>query len=501
MKRQKQVRIVSVISTLLLAAGMLFVSSCSPGGEQVHEVNVIKLGADNTGATDCTDILMKAHAQGKRVYYPNGTYLFNGRTLDLSGGVRFESSDGVCVRNSISDVNILNFDDQGNLIGLMQNHLEEDESDYDWENEISGTIVSPPLSKNNRETKVDVMAYWYNDFGLECIRSARTGWIGWYYWSWNHHDENNLVGTGLAREPYDSSRHPLLGFYLGDQPEVLDWQSYWLYEYGVNVVSLLNQGEDGLTGWANPLHRDYWIYQLFTNTPNFQNLRYVMNGEYSFPVEYNKAEEQRVRNKFFEMVDKIYSQYDNYYYVEKDGKKYPVISVLIESPYRIYFNGTDNVRKFYQELAQHFRSYGFGGFAMFVGGSLDLGDMSADGVLRYQSSYTPNYTVPHHTGQYTYQDLVDNFNPSANSEAIIAVAASIDTQAPHESNWNCPGSTPKLFSEYMRKAVKFLQANPEKQQILTVYNVSEWAEGGTGLVPTVRDRFGYLEAIRDNVVK
>lgn len=144
MKRQKQVRIVSVISTLLLAAGMLFVSSCSPGGEQVHEVNVIKLGADNTGATDCTDILMKAHAQGKRVYYPNGTYLFNGRTLDLSGGVRFESSDGVCVRNSISDVNILNFDDQGNLIGLMQNHLEEDESDYDWENEISGTIVSPP---------------------------------------------------------------------------------------------------------------------------------------------------------------------------------------------------------------------------------------------------------------------------------------------------------------------------------------------------------------------
>ena len=38
-----------------------------------------------------------------------------------------------------------------------------------------------------------------------------------------------------------------------------------------------------------------------------------MNGEYSFPVEYNKAEEQRVRNKFFEMVDKIYSQYDNCY--------------------------------------------------------------------------------------------------------------------------------------------------------------------------------------------
>lgn len=227
MKRQKWARLVSATSTLLLTVGMLLVTSCAPGGEQENEVNVVKMGADNTGATDCTDILTEAHAQGKCVYYPNGTYLFNGRTLDLSGGVRFESQDGVCVRNSVSDVNILNFDDQGNLIGLMQNHLEENEEDYDGENEVSGNIVSPPLSQSGRQTKVDVMAYWYNDFGLECTRSARTGWIGWYYWSWNHHDENNMIATGLTREPYDSSRHPLLGFYLGDQPEVLDWQSYY----------------------------------------------------------------------------------------------------------------------------------------------------------------------------------------------------------------------------------------------------------------------------------
>lgn len=466
-----------------------------------EEINVVKMGADNTGKVDCTEILTKAHKQGVRVYYPNGTYLFNGRRLDLSGGVRFESLDGVCVRNSISDVNILNFDDNGNLIGLMQNHLEENENNFNQMMGLSGSLVSPPLSQSKRETKVDVMAYWYNDFGLECIRSAQTGWIGWYYWTWNHHNFNNMENSSLMRDPYDPARHPLLGFYFGDKPQVLDWQSYWLYEYGVNAVSLLNQGRHGLEGWENPRHRDHWLYQLFNNTPNFKNLRYVLNGEYSYVGEYSVAEEERVRRKFFEMVDMVYTKYDNYYYIEKGGKKYPVITVLEETQYLNYFNGAQNVRKFYKELAQYFRAHGFGGFALFARAQINLGDMSADGVLRYESSYTPNYTAPHYTNRYTYSELVEYFDPPTDTDKIIALATDVHTQKPHESNWKCPGSTPKLFEDYMQKAVSHLQKNPQMPQVLTVYNVSEWAEGGTGLVPTVKDRFGYLEAIRNAVVK
>lgn len=471
-------------------------SAVSPSSK---EVNVVELGADNTGKMDSTAVITYAHSLKKRVYYPNGTYIFNGRTLDLSGGVRFESMKGVLVRNSISSVNILNFDDKGNLIGLMHNHLEEDENS--GVDELSGSLVSPPLSTSKRKTKVDVIAYWYNDFGLECIRSAKTGWIGWYYWTWNQHNSLNKPFTALKLDAYDPARHPLLGYYLGDKKEVLDWQSYWLYEYGVNGVSLLNQGKDGLKGWENPSHRDHWIYQLFEKTPNFKNLKYVMNGEYSVPGSYSKSEEERVRNKFFELADKVYSKYDNYYYVEKDGKKYPVISVLEETQYRGYFNGDANVGSFYKELAKRFRSYGFGGFALYVRQPLNLGDMSADGVLRFETSYTPNYTVPYYTNRYTYADLVSNFNPPVDTTKIIAVATSVDSQRPHESNWDCPGTSPALFSQYMQKAVSHLQKNPSMPQALMVYNVSEWAEGGPGLVPTVKDRFGYLEAIRDNVVK
>ena len=54
---------------------------------------------------------------------------------------------------------------------------------------------------------------------------------------------------------------------------------------------------------------------------------------------------------------------------------------------------------------------------------------------------------------------------------------------------------------YMQKAVAQPEKYPALPQVIMCYNMSEWAEGGPGLVPNVRDRFGYLEAIRDAVVK
>jgi hypothetical protein len=31
--------------------------------------------------------------------------------------------------------------------------------------------------------------------------------------------------------------------------------------------------------------------------------------------------------------------------------------------------------------------------------------------------------------------------------------------------------------------------------MVTVYNIGEWAEGGPGLQPNQKDRFGYLQAV------
>ena len=154
-----------------------------------RELNVVELGADPTGTTDCTQLLQEIHARKQRVYYPNGTYRFNGKTLDLSGGVEFETLTGVTVRNDISPGSILQSDDAGNLVGLQQNHLELNAAKLGGALPTEcGSLVRPPVSRREIRRKVDLLAHWYNDFGLEARRARPgSGWIGWDYWAWNFH--------------------------------------------------------------------------------------------------------------------------------------------------------------------------------------------------------------------------------------------------------------------------------------------------------------------------
>ncbi len=476
------------------------------------ELDVVALGADPTGKTDETKRLQAIHKSGKQVYYPNGTYLFNGYTLDLSGGVRFQSMDGVTVRDRISDENILRFDDFGNLVGLMQNHLELTENSAI---PICGTLVSPPLSTKKYETKADLLAYWYNDFGLQCTRDAKTGWIGWYYWTWNHHDaaSNKALRAVAGKQPdgYDPARHPLLGFYYGDDPKVLDWQSYWLYEYGVQNVALL--AED-LTNWSEPTSTAYWAYQLFHNAPNFRNLRYAFVASTPWAKAGETEVADSVRQRWYKMID-TYAAFDNVYCLEKDGKRYPVVSLLEEKALVTVFDtafgrtGTAGTQAFLEEIAQRFREKGFDGVALLSRSQVDgfqTDEMRAHfeklGMLRYSSSYTPN-DIPSRAfhGAMTYDEMVDAFSPAADPFAVQAIATSIDTQTPHESGWVCKGSTPAGFGRFLQKALDHLDQNPDMPRIITCYNVSEWAEGGAALQPTVGNGFGYLEAVRDALIR
>ena len=131
-----------------------------PSNSQPDEspiIDAVKYGIDNTGSKDMTQKMIAMHKEGaekgKPIYYPDGIYLFNGATLDFTSGVQFESADGVLIRNSISATPIVNFDDKGNLIGLMQNHLE---LKYNQQHYVdNGRLVSPPISTATYETKVD----------------------------------------------------------------------------------------------------------------------------------------------------------------------------------------------------------------------------------------------------------------------------------------------------------------------------------------------------------
>ncbi len=488
----------------VLAAALLF-----PGGgcavirraEDMQPLNVVDFGADPSGKTDATDILVRLHETGAEIYYPNGTYRFNGPRLRLDGGVRFESCKGVVVRNDISPAPIVQFDDQGNLIGLQQNHLEQDQSDLGGNLPVpSGSLVPPPLSEGAGPPAADLLAHWYNDFGLEHRRleKRRTGWIGWYYWTWNFHDAG---GDG-----YDPARHPLLGFYRGDDPTVLDWQCYWLNEYGVRGVILCWSNRDperALEHWEQPGSPRHWLYQLFNHVPNFRRLRYVMWGISPW-LPSTKENRERVERGWKRLIEDVYLQYPNFYAISANGRRFPVVYVWEEGALRGVFDnyrGSAAIQAFYTRLAERFQAAGFGGIALFTRHAIsdrlmDRPALERAGVLRYAAFYATS----HSGDSSTYARLVDTYAPPVGPRTIPNVVTAKHSHTPHPSKWVCPGHSPALFQDLLTKAV----AHIDKQgmpRILTCYNVAEWAEGGPGLQPNMQDRFGYLEAVRNVLVR
>src|SRR5690606_36388890 len=64
------------------------------------------------------------------------------------------------------------------------------------------------------------------------------------------------------------------------------------------------------------------------------------------------------------------------------------------------------------------------------------------------------------------------------------------------SVFNLPGSTASKFQAVLTKAMQHVANSPDLPKLVTVYNVSEWAEGGAGLTANREDGWGYLDALR-----
>ena len=494
-----------VISMLLTAALMLIgCAGCQPADKEPKtlddipsdksvELNVVEYGVDNTGKTDMTVLLRDLHKSGHPIYYPNGTYIYNGDTMDFSGGVRFESPNGVLVRNSKFDTPIVNFDDNGNLIGLMHNHLE-----LRYDDELYrkvGNLVSPPVSTKVNDTVVDAIPYWYNDFGRESQLSS-SGWKGWYDWQWNHHDCNTIAGI---TDPYDPARHPLLGWYRGDEVEVLDWTCYWLREYGMDQ-SILLAGDWGDT-WSDPSNPQYWVYNLLNNTPNAKNMKFALSEMHSwgFPTSYDE-----MKAGWDQMIDEFYGNptyRDMVYCYELGGKRYPLMFVWDENFLQASMGGPHRLKELYLYMSSRMQALGYDGVCILGRMSVMTAEapmLETQGVRWFTAAYPTNALDE---SKPTYESRVDSFRPFDTKYGVYSVASGLHTHDPHPSQWSCPGNTPALFARWLTSALSATVASPEAPRMVTIYNVAEWHEGGAGLLPTVADRFGYLEVIRDAVTK
>lgn len=342
----------------------------------------------------------------------------------------------------------------------------------------------PPSSQYRSPEKIALIAHWYNDFGLASTRlsKGKLGASTWYNWAWAR--EGNPSG-------YDNSRHPVLGWYKGDDPIVLDWQCYWLKEYGISGINLVGAGIN-TAEWHDNKSKYHWMYQLFNNAPNCKALKYIV-------WEQSEAKSfAALQASWLAVLNNLHLKYENFFYIAKNGKKFPVIYLFEGESLQKnldQFSATKETRKFLLWVAKEYRRKGFGGISIFSRHPTSslIGDtaLEQEGVLYYGAGYSGVDGVPN---AQSYKDYVDRYSPPP-AGIIPNVVTSHESKLPHPSKWTQTGSSPSLFCRLlMQAAEKAPEVNGRK--IVGIYNVSEWAEGGAGLQPNMRDGFGYLQAVK-----
>lgn len=383
----------------------------------------------------------------------------------------------------------------------------EDGKTYTYPNLLDfGPTTTPPAASPAPHRGVDLVAHWYNDFGLDSVaRSANSskGWYGWYDWRWNFPTNSGDCTTTMC---YDPARHPLQGFYKGDDPNVLGWQSYWLAEAaGINAVALTQSNgfktvsSDGTT-WSNPANSSHWVYQLFHNVPNFKALNYVLSLKPGGTTAEIEAQNNDLVN--------VYKTYPGAYVHTEGGKRYAVTSMWdLEQLRGVYdaYNGQTKTVAYLKGLGAKFRAAGFDGVLILarqsglVTSSLDP-TLKDAGVLVANSGYETTYSSgsPAYNNEYRNYAATSVFPTGA--DRVLNVVTSAKTNFPHGSGWKLDGSTPDLFKQVLQRAVDATVANGQRRMV-TIYNVSEWGEGGPGLIPQKRDGFGYLDAAGAVTVK
>ena len=378
---------------------------------------------------------------------------------------------------------------KSNDIGTEQNKNEEI---YHYPNHINfGKLNKAPKAEAPKNKKIDVLAHWYNDFGLEYTASSENqskGSYTWYDWSWNHTDNPN----------YDPSRHPLLGWYKGDDPTVLDWQSYWLVKYGIKGTILT--GIIDKDNFYEPSGRMYWTNILFNKVKNFQKLKYVLwfEGNHDIPKAKANAQQDFI-------IDHIVAKHSNVYTYNINGKKYPVFFIWDMEGFRGTYDNYQGSRVSERRmvyLSERMKKLGYDGICI-VGRNLiisqksyseqQINELQHKGVYLLRGTYSNLYGKNYNNSYKVYAKTAA-FPSEGNN--VVNVMTSAESQYPHPSKWNLHGSTPELFKTALERAVNDVQKN-NIPKFLTIYNVSEWAEGGPGLQPNKRDGFGYLNAVKE----
>jgi hypothetical protein len=380
----------------------------------------------------------------------------------------------------------------------------EDGAIYTYPNRLNfGPVNSPPPVVAAAPSKgVDLIAHWYNDYGLESTASAAgqaNGAYLWYDWRWNFPTN---TGDGVTTYGYDPQRHPLQGFYQGDNPSILGWQAKWMAEAGVTAVSLVVSQGINYSTWQNPSDKNHWMWQLLENTPAAKALRWVMwlrtGSNADFLATRNPGDGTHpTEQQWAALVQQYATRAGGYVYTE-DGRSYPVVfcwdGELVRGAWDNYSGATKTTAAFVW-LSEQFKALGYDGVMVVCRNASSTGVLDRNTLRNADVLYVDGQYAATNGTFTTFADYAEAAAYPTTLDAVPAVLTSYESTYPHPSNQNLPGTSPELFALALRRAVDSVIRNGQRR-IVFINNVSEWAESGPGLIPTVADGFGYLDAIR-----
>jgi hypothetical protein len=484
------------------------------------------LGAPVSG--DATTAIQNAVATGGPVHFFPRSYGYTADTVDVTTFGVFPSATHLTDVIGNEDIR----DRNGRVIGLAYNHGEKVSYTGTFNSTVpatlitGGNLVAPPMSNAVPAGPVDVIAHWYGDWGLDWYRQQTNigsqAFYSWYDGAYNFR----------SAPAYDPQRESIMGHYRNDDPNVLDWQCYWLREAGVKaIVPAAFDLEIGT--WASATDRNLWIYRLFNNAPNCLGLSYIpwaRSGNFNSQVQSGTAPHPGAPNDIACTSDvscalvtssiadllaqwqSLYYQlepaFPNNYITKFGGKRYFTVYVWDTEQLRHLLDtgsASTNTSAWLQaRAAEVATNQNVDGLAVLCHNCTPDATMSRATLLTNKVLLLPDqYGGPADStqagmsgGSSTYSTYVSAYAPPTTGE-MLSVSTSLKTLAPLTTGFNYPGSTPALWLSLLSKAERWVASHPTTLvQAVSVYNVSEWWEGGPGLSPNLQDGWGYLDAVR-----
>lgn len=421
----------------------------------------------------------------------------------------------------------------------------------------SGYFERPPLAVAPTASEIDIIAHWWTRFGTDwmpskgacvqyfpCKRSHAEGsrcavsdgsnaapyGPADYTWEWGHKTGARAdtltacpnvptakiftrLEAGLQYdypEEYDGSRHPLLGWYRENDPATLDWISYWLVKHGVDAVTV--------NGF--PSTPSNWAHGLFNNAPNFQLLKYIMWMTNN--IQPSNTCSEKFNNLTTAWTNTLNATYlsanfkNSSYKLKKEGVDLPLLYVFGSKQLVDELCVSDaayGITAFLQGIGVLFGNGGFDGYVLasdaYIQTVVDIPALAANDIHVIEGAYNGISSIDGRDTVMSYEGLAGKARLSyaergLYTNSIVSIPTAAHSVSPHYSRWQWKGSTPLLFQSWLDDTVSDVIDNWGQQPIpvsgnrpfMFVYNVSEWLEAGASLQPSVRHKFGYLDAVK-----